>query len=554
MERWSAFRGAVNPYRFDRVTPRVRYVAFVLASLPGVAYAGGFEIPDNGTQALGRGTAFVAKADDGTALQYNPAGFARQRGTRVLANGNVYFQSYSYRRIGTFPDDPNDPATPWGGKPYPEVENSAGPYTVPFIALSTDFGALDRFTLAAGVYGPSIIGNRTFPLGVRGAPASSRYDFIQSRDSFLFPSLAAAYRITPWLDLGVTGHLVLAKIDQTIVTYADTGQCKNQEYQPCDSRGTLTANGTTAAATVGLMLRPDPSWAVGLSVRTPVSVEAKGQLKTEAPRVGDLRGGTGDASVSTKLPLVARLGARYIQMDREFEVWDLELDGVYEGWGGAQGDGVRVVVPRVGDYQNIDALVRHGYKSTFSIRGGGAHNFEAGGGLLTVRLGGFYETPATDFATTRLDYDTLSKIAGTIGVGYKIAQFGFDVGYAGVASVPRTVGVDQGDVRPINIGKNGNTVDANDQRLGAVNEGAYRGFTHVLSVGITITFDTFFGEPRKVHYGNPYEPGYEPEGAPPSTKKKEKESEKGDGWGGGLEEKKPAPKKKPKPEPEPTDD
>ena len=43
------------------------------------ARAGGFELPGNDAEALARGGAFTAKADDGAALDYNVAGLARQR-------------------------------------------------------------------------------------------------------------------------------------------------------------------------------------------------------------------------------------------------------------------------------------------------------------------------------------------------------------------------------------------------------------------------------------------------------------------------------------------
>src|SRR5580698_7547364 len=84
------------------------------------AKAGGLEIPDNGTQALGRGAAFTAKADDGTALEYNVAGFAQQRGTHLLLDANLWLSSYSFQRSGAYPDDPSNPLTPWGGTPFPK--------------------------------------------------------------------------------------------------------------------------------------------------------------------------------------------------------------------------------------------------------------------------------------------------------------------------------------------------------------------------------------------------------------------------------------------------
>lgn len=489
-------------------------------TLAASARAGGFEIPDNGTQALGRGAAFVAKADDGTAIEYNPAGLARQRGTRLLVDGNFYFESYEFRRAGTFPDDPNDPATPWGGKPFPAVTNSGGPSFTPFVALSSDFGTFDRFTAAAGVFGPSMVHNRTFPLGLQGAPAGSRYDFVQSRSNVLYPTASAAYRVTRWLDVGLSAHLVLASLDRTQVSYVDAGACPNPEYQPCDSRGTLTANATALAGTLGVMVRPEESLAFGVSARTPVSLDGDGRLDPEAQRLGQIQLAPGQASVSTALPLTVRAGGRYVQMDRDFEVWDLELDGVYEGWSAAEGDGTRVRIAKLGELTNIDALDVHRYKDTFGLRAGGAYSFEVGTGVLTARLGGYYDSSATDFATTRLDYDTLAKVAGTLGVGYKIDAFTLEAAYAGVASVPRLVGAGVGDVRPLNLARNGRSVDGAGQTLPAVNEGAYRGFTHILSIGVTVTFDLFFGAPRQLHYGNPYEPhviGERPPAQPPEA-------------------------------------
>lgn len=479
-----------------------------MASVARDAYAGGFEIPDNGAQALGRGATFVAKADDGTAIYYNPAGLARQRGTRLYAGGNLFLHSFEFQRAGSFPDDPNDSATPWGGKPFPLVTNAAGPFFAPFVAASTDFASLDRLTIAVGAFGPPAVGNRTFPLAIRNAPASSRYDFVQSRSTLFFPTASVAYRVTPWLDLGVSAHLVLARFDQTTVSYADVGQCANIEYQPCDSRGTLQATATSFGGTFGALVRPSANVAFGLSVRTPINLEAQGIFDPQAPKNLPVDIAAGQAFLSTRLPLIVRGGVRYIAMDGDFELYDLELDATYEGWSAAQGDGPRIRIPSLGSFKNIDTLVVHGYSDTFSVRGGGAYNLEALDGVLAVRAGAFFDSPATSFAYTRLDFDTLTKIAGTLGFGYRHGAVSFDLGYAAVASVPRLVGTDQGDVRPVNGSQGGKPVDNDGNLLPAVNEGAYKGFTHILSVGLTVTFDELFGAPRPIHFGNTYERGY----------------------------------------------
>jgi long-subunit fatty acid transport protein len=545
-------------------------IAAAIALESGAASAGGFEIPDNGAQAMGRGAAFVAKADDGTAIYHNPAGLARQRGTHLLVNGNLFLHSFEFQRSGAFPDDPQDPQTPWGNSPYPLVSNIAGPFFAPFLALTTDFGYFDRLTFGAGIFGPPVVGNRTFPLGIEGKPSASRYDFVQSRSSLLYPTLSAGFRVTKWLDVGVSGHLVLANFDQTTVSYADLGPdaCKENEQDGeklkedfrCDSRSTLQASGTAFAATFGAMARPTPSLAFGLSFRTPTNISANGTVTPTAPRVlpEDQELAPGAANLALQLPWALRVGGRYIGMDADFELYDLELDVTYEAWGTAQALGPIVTVPDLGFFKDIQTIVQHGYTNTIGLRAGGAYNIDTGDGVLSVRGGAYFDSSATDFKFTRLDFDTLAKVAGTFGIGYKVGSFGFDLGYAAVASIPRTVGTGQGDIRPVNGAANGRPEGADGELLPAVNEGSYKGFTHIVSLGVSVSIESFFGPPRPVHYGNSYEPNYAgPTDAgdetPASEKKPAAEEEKRSD--DKKEEKKPEPaekrpEKKPPPEEE----
>src|SRR3954470_24973821 len=116
--------------KLRRVLATVSAGATLLVTLP--ASAGGLdEMPDQGGQAIGRGATFTAKADDATAIYYNVAGLARQRGTKLQITLNNHFNSMSFQRAGTYADDPNDPLTPWGGKPYPLVEDKNKSFTLP---------------------------------------------------------------------------------------------------------------------------------------------------------------------------------------------------------------------------------------------------------------------------------------------------------------------------------------------------------------------------------------------------------------------------------------
>ncbi|ACL01997.1 OmpP1/FadL family transporter [Desulfatibacillum aliphaticivorans] len=52
---------------------------------PGLAYSAAFSIFDQGAKAVAMGNAFVAQADDPTAVYYNPAGLTQLEGTQIAA-------------------------------------------------------------------------------------------------------------------------------------------------------------------------------------------------------------------------------------------------------------------------------------------------------------------------------------------------------------------------------------------------------------------------------------------------------------------------------------
>jgi long-chain fatty acid transport protein len=465
-------------------------------SVARVAGAGGFEHPDNGTEALGRGAAFTAKADDPTALLYNVAGLARQRGTKVLFNANLSFSDYEFRRAGTYPDDPNDPLTPWGGRPFPAVRDTGGAFFGPMLALTSDFG-LDRLTFGLGIFGPSSIGFRNFPLGVDGQPSPARYDTVQVRPRVLYPTLAAAYRITDWLDLGLGLSLVYASFDVTSVSYAypNTTLCPRPEYQPCDARNHLETSGWSATPQAGVMARPASWLAAGANFRAGTTIATSGTASAVAPLAAPLEIQPAPAELKTSLPWVLRTGVRLISMDKDRERADVELDFTYEAWGSAQGEGPKVTIPRLGIYDDLRPTVQHRYRDTFSLRLGGAYNFDAGPGRLTLRAGTYYDASATRPSATRLDFDTLAKIGVTLGIGYRVGSVVANVALAEVFEPPREV--TDGEYRPINGARQGQSIAPDGTPLPPTNEGRYEGHLRIVSLGVTILIDELFGGDRK---------------------------------------------------------
>jgi long-chain fatty acid transport protein len=461
-------------------------VAFAIATVVVCppAWAGGFdELPDQGAEALGRGAAFTAKADDATALHYNVAGLAGQRGTKLQVSGNLQFSQISFARSGVYPDSPTNPATPWGGKSFPVVTNAQSAFLLPMIVATTDFGVFERLTFGVGFWGPS--GSiKTFPVYTHGQPSPARYDAVQSSGIIGLPTIGAGLRLTPNIDIGLSGQLVVAHLNTLSIGYYDPGggACKNAEYSGCDVPTRLDVSGVAPAAAVGILGRPATGVQLGAQVRTPASVDVSGTATT---KVGSTILPPSPASFSLYFPWVVRAGARYASMERDFERYDVEIDATYETWGmGPSGLTASTSNPMTKEPMNITIV--HEWKNTFSLRAGGAYNIPLSDGTLTLRGGAFYDSPTTDSAYTRVDFNTLPKVAGTLGVGYRTKRYGVNFAYAAVGSVSRVV--TDGAIQPMNAAKGGAPVSGDGAPLAAVNNGMYTALAHVLSLGVEIHF------------------------------------------------------------------
>lgn len=459
------------------------------------ARAGGLEMPDQGAEAIGRGGAFTAKADNPTAVHYNVAGLAQQRGTRLYLGTNASSSSEVFRREGTYADNAANAATPWGGRPYPAVDNQYGFRYFPFVALTSDFG-LKSTTFALAVHTPpmSNYSGRTYPIGVDGMPSPARYDMVGGTAStLLFYTGAVGFRVSEAIDIGVAVSAVSTRIETRSVSYLDIqGSCSNKEYQPCDGRAEGEVSGWTATGAVGMLARLGDGYTLGTHFRGPVMIDASGKSASTSPRA--IGGATQEAkgfALRTALPFIARAGLRKSFPSARGERGDIEFDATYERWGDAQDPGPRVKFDMLATTPNAQLTLAHHYHDTFSLRLGGAYNVPVGAFGLSFRGGAFYDSTATASAHTRLDADTLAKIATTFGVGAKYGAFKLDFAYAAVFDVSRTV--TDGELRPINALKGGASVDSAGNPLPVVNNGTYSGFIHLFSAALVVELDQFLG-------------------------------------------------------------
>ncbi|MBM4397184.1 MAG: outer membrane protein transport protein [Deltaproteobacteria bacterium] len=486
----------------------------VLPSPPAVA--GGFEFPDNGVVAVGRGGAFAAKADDLTAIYFNPAGLAGQKGTRLLFNTNFPRQSVTFTRS---PDE--------GGTAFGPVSNSGGFFTgdakigAPIAAIASDFGLKD-VTFALGLYGPSAYGASKYP---KNGP--QKYALIDMDLAMVFYNLSMGWRAHRSLDLGVSlqlAHNMKTNISQGVNSWFAAGSGPSAGYD------TIVHLKFDQAFSVGMLFGalyrpPVKGLHIGLTVRPfPIHFEQGGTVTPEYPgsflarqaEAGRVYITSGNVYMTQDLPIMGRLGVRYAFEHGGRELFDIEADVVFEAWsvvdafdirfGGEMGIG-QDVGP---DYKQPMAPVSvpKDWKDTVSVRVGGDYNVLKATDLkpgLAVRLGGFYESPAVPEETTNLDFLSFHRFG--VGTGFTLSWYAFDLSfaYSHIFQLSRDV-TDSSIVvqMPMSPCQPPYT-DAKCATPGTppgtvVGAGRYESGIDVLSVGLNVWFDRFFRkeEPKVV--------------------------------------------------------
>jgi long-subunit fatty acid transport protein len=427
-------------------SPSARFVPSatlaLLLALTGSALGGGMEVGDSGGEAMGRGGAFVAKADSPATLNYNPAGFAKLRGYQATISANVVYSTVDFQRLGRFSFGKED-AT---GTPYPTVQNSRPLFAAPMhFVLTSDFG-LRKLTFAAGMYVPAAVPT-AYPLSTningRDVAAPQRY-MLATSDSdsqlLLFPSVAVGWHLHEKIDIGLSFQWAMYKIAYTQVSTVGAA-CETPEDPSCDITVNLDVSSWFApTGSAGVLVRPFSGLELGGMVRFPSHAEMKGKAKASfGPGVSKLNPYVQkplldpmdpSVTVTNDYPWMFRLGARYVFYSGDEEKADIEADFVYERWSGAS---IRTVTL---DAQSLGkplapVIMDQKFRDTFAVRLGGSYRFRLTSSVdLTLRAGLFVETETNDISDTNLSVIGQRRVGLTGGVGLRWGWLKADVAYA----------------------------------------------------------------------------------------------------------------------------
>lgn len=492
------------------------------------AGAAGFEIPDNGTQALGRGGAFTAIADDGTAIQYNPAGLAQSEGLNLTIDTNLVNHAVTFARRN--PDGETDKVD------VATVSNSAGTFVAPMAAVSYGRKILanDTLSVAAGVYGPSSYGHYVFPRGGTTTAddldngkdvAGQRYQLIENDLFIVYPTVSVAYRLPlpTFVSVGISGQAVYShfQFDQNIyaqpsqqTAFGTTGANGSKgvpnklgdhkfserpptsigdEDQGWDANVKVDMKGQWRLAGIFSALAKFGPAKVGVSFRPGYKLHLDGTMNVTLPPVlsspdaavkANAKVSGNEASLDLNWPSILRIG---VGSDIPMVPGKLDVAGefTYETWS--------VVDKFVLTPKNIevtsDALppqklaavnIAKNMRDTWTARLGAQYELPIPMVIVQTRLGGYYERSALPEEYTTVDLAHFDRIAFTGG-----ASVGLKVGDV-VGPLMLDLGALYSPTSTREVRNGAVTLTTSDEHLakGAVNNGDYTSSVFILSAGI----------------------------------------------------------------------
>lgn len=478
-------------------------LVFVAASAQASNVA---EFPDNGSEQLGRGGAWVARASDPVAAFYNPAGLAGQR-TKLTAQLNLVHQETCFARAPVASDTTLDKRT---DGTFPKV-CSTEPFALPpnpVFALA--YRVSPKLGIAAAFLTPSYVPSSNWPEQVSGLPSPQRYMMFKRSSLFMMPTLAVGYEAIPGLRLGASFTWGIASMSYAFAAVASSSTGANPLGN--DVRAQVDATDVfVPGGTLGALYSAGDNVDFGAWFKFSKPIQASGDLRTTTSDrgiIGDtgqpncLTPGTvpeckgGVVKLQMPVPLELKLGARFHKALGHYEglrdpmlqdVWDIEINLTWAHDGDFDklqlrlppyddGGGVLPLNGLMGARIPANADMVRGYRDVLGLRLGGDYNLVPG--KLAVRAGTFIESAAQDARFQSIDYMGAMRIGfsagGTLRLSSKATWRAFELafGYMHMIVLNQANGTANGNPAfsltaptyrtpwPVNIGTISSSLDA----------------------------------------------------------------------------------------------
>jgi long-chain fatty acid transport protein len=291
----------------------VLLLGLILALPVNNAYSAGsgafrLEVPD--AEAMGKGSAFVAQADNPSAIYYNPAGMTQLKSKLSASLGASVIQ----------------PFTNYKDTSENETKMRRQIFTIPNFFAVSNFG-LEKF--AFGVGATSYWGLGTYWSG----DSFSKYVSTRADYSTQDVMLTAAYEINDNLSIGVSADYTKSNVDKNKKLRQESGAAPDGDFQ-------LKGRDDSAwGYRLSTLYKLNDRHSFGLMYRSPVDVKYKGKiyLNNLNNTYAAVFGGTQyevDVTSKQELPQSLLFGYCYKPGDK----WRFEFDAEWMDWSSTENE------------------------------------------------------------------------------------------------------------------------------------------------------------------------------------------------------------------------
>ena len=407
--------------------------------------SGGLNNPVYGARALGQANAVVARPQDPSTVQFNPAGLTELDGTQLSLGLTAHFPSTEYHG-------------PLGYKEHMEEEIL---YTPNFF-LSSDLGT-EKMAVGLGISAPYGLKTEWSRTGF------ARYVATASELALININPTVAFKINDHLSLGLgldyyTSSSTLERQNNWGLTnFILTGDPSYLLTTP-DGSSKVKVHGDSWGFNLGLLAKLNEKHSIGLSFRSKAHLDLKGHIdltNITGPVAGIFGGSTfhTDLTSDFTVPEMLVLGYAYQVNDR----LSLEADVQWTNW--SRFEKMAVNFETSNPILEADNPVLRRWKDVLSLALGMEYKLND---RTQLRAGYFYYESPVPEDTFDPSIPGADRHGLTLGIGYEWDSITIDFAYAAVFVEDRNITNTVGSTSGANI------------------SGKYESFIHL--VGLTFTY------------------------------------------------------------------
>lgn len=355
------------------------YSVFLLWFYVFFAYAGGFQLNEHGTRSMAQAGAFAARANDASAVYFNPAGLAFQNRNSVYL-GSVFIMPdidfYGPSNLGS------NKKTSMNSKLFTPIN------------AYVKYGITDDIHFGFGVYNAFGLGTE-WPETWDGRRISIKADF---KTYYFSPTLA--YKISEQFSVGaginfITGDVLLRQ------------EVAGVPVGSTPPKVELELSGNSIGFNIGALYKFSETASLGLSYRSGSKIEGTGTA-TFTPNYAALNLPNGDVSGNLELPATMYVGVAMSPMDN----LEVEVDYQYVGWSSYKE--LKIDFKK----DNSSTVQPKNYEDTYIFRVGGEYTMEA----LKLRGGYLFDNSPVQQKYVDPILPDADRHGWNFGFGYQLSQ------------------------------------------------------------------------------------------------------------------------------------